>query len=336
MTSAATVQPPVEVAPGILRIESVLGPRPFAQYLLDGGERSLLVDVGTVATPGDVILPALTADGFDPATLDLILLSHADVDHVGGLAPIRAAAPRALTLAHALDAPWIEDHPTFLRERYGWYAGHDVDYDAETARWLRDALAPSAPPVDVRLAGGERLRLGPQLTVEVLHLPGHSPGHVGLWEPRSATAIVIDAVMGGGLIDGDGAIVQPPPYYDVAAYERTVRTLQALQPTRLLTAHYPVIEGADVERFLADTLAFVQRGREQVTALLLERGRITLREAFEVSNPVLGPFTAMPNELAGSLRAHLEELVACGRARPVAPAPDAPGGPPAWETTTRR
>ncbi len=46
----------MEVAPGIFRIESVLGPRPFAQYLLRD-ERSLLVDTGIVSTPEEVILP---------------------------------------------------------------------------------------------------------------------------------------------------------------------------------------------------------------------------------------------------------------------------------------
>ena len=34
----------------------------------------------------------------------------------------------------------------------------------------------------------------------------------------------------------------------------------------------------------------------------------------ELTDPILGPFTSMPNELAGPLRAHLRELVAAGRA----------------------
>jgi hypothetical protein len=34
----------------------------------------------------------------------------------------------------------------------------------------------------------------------------------------------------------------------------------------------------------------------------------------ELTDSVLGPFTSMPNELAGPLRAHLRELVAAGRA----------------------
>ena len=53
----------VEVAPGITRIESVLGPRPFSQYLLSD-DRSLLVDTGVKETPAEVILPAL--DGCEP------------------------------------------------------------------------------------------------------------------------------------------------------------------------------------------------------------------------------------------------------------------------------
>src|SRR4051812_2681639 len=69
-----------EVAPGIYRIESILGPRPFAQYLLRE-ERSLLVDTGIVSTPDEVILPAFRELGLDPADLDYVLISHADVDH---------------------------------------------------------------------------------------------------------------------------------------------------------------------------------------------------------------------------------------------------------------
>ena len=77
----------MEVAPGIHRIESVLGPRPFSQYLLRD-ERALLVDTGVKETPAEVILPFL--DGVQP---DLVLNTHADVDHYGGNAAIKDAAP---------------------------------------------------------------------------------------------------------------------------------------------------------------------------------------------------------------------------------------------------
>jgi hypothetical protein len=82
-----------------------------------------------------------------------------------------------------------------------------------------------------------------------------------------------------------------------------VRLLQSLEPQRLLTAHYDVIEGADVDRFLADSLAFVDRARRTVAT----GGDVPLRDLLERANAELGPFTSMPNELAATLRAIVHE-----------------------------
>jgi glyoxylase-like metal-dependent hydrolase (beta-lactamase superfamily II) len=285
-----------EVAPGIIRIESVLGPRPFSQYLLRD-ERSLLVDTGVRETPAEVILPALA--GLQP---DFVLISHADVDHFGGNAAMREAGPGVVFCAHAEDVPWIEDRELILRERYGWYETYGIGYPEETLAWLRDAMGPDVP-VDVQLRGGEVFRLGPRLAVEILPLPGHSPGHVGVWEPSSRTAIVMDAVLGNGLLDTDGNVIHPPPIVDTAGYEASVRLLQRLAPERLLTAHYDVMEGAEVARFLQDSLAFVERARRAVTA----GGDVPLRELLARADAELGPFTSMPNELAATLRAIVRE-----------------------------
>lgn len=318
-----------EVAPGIHRIESVLGPRPFAQYLL-WQERSLLVDTGVAETPDAVIVPALRTLGLDPADLDFALISHADVDHFGGTAALRQAAPRCVVCAHAADVPWINESGRILRERYGWYEAHGpaADYDAATKKWLRGALGPDVP-VDLALVGGERFRLGPTLDVEVLHLPGHTGGHLGLWDPRSRTAIVMDAVLAAGLLDHEGRIIHPPPYFDAAAYEASVRRLQGLAPARLLTAHYAVMEGEAANRFLADSLAFVERARAATAAALADAGQATLGDLLARLDPELGPFTSMPNELCGPIRAHLGELVAAGKAEEVAGAT-----PPAWRAVT--
>lgn len=306
-----------EVAPGIHRIESILGPRPFSQYVLRG-DRTLLVDTGVAETPDDVILPFLDAAGVDPASLDFLLISHADVDHFGGNAAMRAAAPNALLCCHDLDAPWIQDSARILRERYGWYTDHGIGYPPEAAAWLRDAMGPDVP-VDLGLQGNELIRLGPELDVRVIHLPGHSPGHLGLWIPASRTAIVIDAVMGRGLLDTEGNVIHPSPYFDIAGYEASANRLLQLRPERLLTAHYDVMEGAAVEAFLRSTLDFVGDARRTVAAIAESEGQVTLALTLELADAQLGPFTSMPNELAGPLRGHLRELVAAGR---VSEAPD--------------
>jgi glyoxylase-like metal-dependent hydrolase (beta-lactamase superfamily II) len=301
----------MEIVPGIHHIESVLGPRSFSQYLLRD-ERALLVDTGVAETPQEAILPYLDSAGLTPEDLDFVVITHADVDHFGGNGPIREAAPGAVFCAHAADVPWVESRELILEERYGWYAAWGVDYAPEAKEWLREAIAPPVP-VDLRLAGGEVFRLGPELSVQVLRLPGHSPGHIGLWDEASGTAVITDAALGAGLLDMEGNVISPPPYFDVAAYEGTVRLLQSLSPRRLLTAHYGVMEGEEATRFLEESAAFVDRARRAVLEEISEAGEINLPELLERTNPELGPFTVMENELAGTLRAHARELVAAGR-----------------------
>jgi glyoxylase-like metal-dependent hydrolase (beta-lactamase superfamily II) len=309
----------VEVVPGVHRVESVLGPRPFSQYLLYG-ERCLLVDTGVAETPGDVILPYLDSVGLDPIDLDFVLNTHADVDHFGGNNAIRDAASRAVFCAHAADAAWIEERSRILHERYGWYAAEDVDYAPEVKDWLQSAMGPDVP-IDLRVVGGETFRLGPGLEVEVLHLPGHSPGHVGLWEPRSKTAIITDAALGAGLLDMEGRVISPPPYFDVAAYEGTVALLRSLSPRLLLTTHYDVMNEEAAARFLEESAIFVERVQRAVSQALTKSGELNLRGLLEATNPMLGPFTVMENELAGTLRAHARELVAVGRAEEISESP---------------
>ena len=319
-----------EVAPGIFRIESILGPRPFAQYLLRQ-ERSLLVDTGIVSTPAEVILPAFRELGLDPVDLDYIVISHADVDHFGGNAAMRDAAPRAIVCAHVADCEWIGDRERILRERYGWYAAHgpDADYDADTKDWLRNALG-SDVPVDLHLVGGEIVRLGPDLAVEVLHLPGHSLGHIGLWDPASRSAIITDAALGAGLLNNEGEVIHPPPYVFLNEYEGTVRLLQRLAPARLLTAHYAVMEGAEIDRFLSESLAFVERTRTAIVNAVDSSDEVTIGGLLAALNPVLGPFTSMAIELGSPIRAHLGELVASGHVEEIAGRQ-----PPAWRARER-
>lgn len=283
----------------------MLGPRPFSQYLLRD-ERTLLVDTGVKETPQDVILPALANLDVSAGELTYVVVTHADVDHFGGNESLRAAAPQAIVCAHARDTPWIESSERIMEERYGWYERYGIGYDPDTLAWLRGALGGDVP-VDLVLAGGEEFRLGRKLRVSVLDLPGHSPGHIGLWDAGSRTAIVTDAVMADGLLDTEGNVVHPPPIVDIAGYERSVRLLQKLEPARLLTAHYDVVQGADVARFLDGSLAFVSRARTVVREALEADPRLRLRDLLAHADARLGPFTSMPNELGATLRALLLE-----------------------------
>jgi pantothenate synthetase len=84
-----------EVAPGIHRIESDLGPRFMAQYLLVGEERSLLVDTGLADTPDAVLVPALERAGVEPEYLEARdAKSLAPVESLNGRPVVVAVAAR--------------------------------------------------------------------------------------------------------------------------------------------------------------------------------------------------------------------------------------------------
>src|SRR5512132_3680833 len=199
----------MEVAPGIHRVEGDLGERYVCQYLLVGGERTLLVDTGLREMPRTVIAPYL-----DGRRVDDVLISHGDV-------AMRELAPDARFLCGEADRPWIESNAAMLAGNYRWYEAYGFGPSAEDVAFLEHELGGDAP-IDVGLRGGETLRLGPDRRLEVLALPGHTAGHLGLWDAETGAAIVIDAVLADGVYDRAGNRLIPPRYYDAGAYEATI------------------------------------------------------------------------------------------------------------------
>ena len=100
------------------------------------------------------------------------------------------------------------------------YAGFDVEGFALTF----------AEPTRV-VADGDVLDLGDR-AFEVLHLPGHSPGSLGLWEAATGTLFSGDAIYDGPLLD-------QVPGADVDAYVATMRRLRALPVTAVHGGHDP-------------------------------------------------------------------------------------------------
>lgn len=293
----------MEVAPGIHRIESDVGPRFMCQFLLRGEERAVLVDTGLRETPEKVLVPYLEAIGFPPERLELVVISHADVDHCGGNRAVRARAPRASFACHELDRRWIESNRAMLAENYSWYEAYGFGLPDEMKQWILAELGGDSP-IDIGLRGGETLRLGPGWRVELVHLPGHTPGHVGIWDPRSRTALVVDAVLERGVYDRAANLLIPPRFYDAEAYRATIERVRAFQPELLLTAHFPVMDRAEAAAFLDRSLAFVDEletaVHEAVAEGVADLWALTKRAAGQV-----GPYPEPIAELAASVRAQL-------------------------------
>jgi glyoxylase-like metal-dependent hydrolase (beta-lactamase superfamily II) len=234
-----------------------------------------------------------------------VLISHADVDHCGGNACLRAAAPRARLLCGEDDRAWIESNAAMLAGNYRWYELYGFGPTAEDVTFIQRELGGDAP-VDVGLRGGETLRLGPSRRIHVLALPGHTPGHLGLWDPTAGAAIILDAALADGVCDRVGRRLIPPRYYDAGDYEATVRRLRSLDPDLLLTAHWPVMEREAARAFLDDSIEFVARVRSAVRDGV-RRGLTELRPLTQAVGEEVGPFPEFAHELAASVRAHLAE-----------------------------
>jgi hydroxyacylglutathione hydrolase len=133
-------------------LSETVGPFHENSYLVvdDATGRAVLVD------PGDEperLLAMLARSG---ATLDAIWLTHAHPDHVGGIEGVRRALPVPVYL-HPLDRPLY-------------------DQATEAAAAFGVALEQPGPP-DRPLAEGDVVVVG-RSRFDVLHTPGHAPGHV--------------------------------------------------------------------------------------------------------------------------------------------------------------
>jgi glyoxylase-like metal-dependent hydrolase (beta-lactamase superfamily II) len=296
---------------GIHRIQAPLGERFIAMYLLTGPTGAMLFDTGVADSVSETLLPALDEIGFDLADLRWVVSSHCDFDHTGGNAALAAAAPNAEFLAGRADMSMTEDVELLISGRYGEFAARDRfdDPPATTAEVRRST---GLVTVDRALDGGEVFDLGDR-TIEVLSVPGHSPGHLALWDATNRTLLISDAVLGETVPTADGRAAFPPTYRDTVAYVDSIRRLRALDADLLLTAHYPVYEGAGVDAFLDDSLAYTERVDRVIAEVLASGEALTSLELIRRAAADLGPWPAAAAEyLIFPMTGNLERLVQQG------------------------
>ncbi|MEX1182911.1 MAG: MBL fold metallo-hydrolase [Gemmatimonadota bacterium] len=132
----------------------------------DGAATAVVID------PGSAVLAMLRFLSDERLELEAILLTHAHIDHIEGVA----------RLARETSAP-IHLHPA---DRFLY------DHVAEQGSQFGMHVEPLPPP-DRELAHGQQLRFG-DVSYDVRHVPGHSPGHVLFHVADDAVAFTGDVV----------------------------------------------------------------------------------------------------------------------------------------------
>ncbi len=223
-----------ELLPGLHVVEERDGARRLCQAVVDGDERTLLVDAGLPDTPERTLLPFLHARGLGRKPV-LLVLTHPDADHRGGAPPLRASLPRLEVWGHERDAAQLCDPERTLRERYLAFAHDGVAPGPDRIATLRARLG-GRLSLDRALPGDDVLDLGGR-RVELLHAPGHSPGSLVVWLPDERAALVGDAVMGRGIPNVDESLLYPPMFSPPGAYRATIERLASLAPRLLVAGH---------------------------------------------------------------------------------------------------
>ncbi|MCI0635910.1 MAG: MBL fold metallo-hydrolase [Actinobacteria bacterium] len=197
-----------------------------------GRDRDLVIDTGL----GVSSLREEIADLLDKALV--AVATHIHYDHVGGLHEFDER------WMHNLEAPRMNPYREFnplvraripdpvLEElaRTGYPIEQETLIDALPHAGYDPAAFETVPATATRaLTEGDAIDLGNR-RFEVLHLPGHSPGSIGLWEAATGVLFSGDAVYDGPLLDN-------LPDSDVANYVCTMRRLRELPVSAVHAGH---------------------------------------------------------------------------------------------------
>ena len=145
-------------------------------------KRAVCIDPGDEA---ERIVAALDKNGLE---LQAITLTHAHLDHVGGVAALKRLKPDAEIILHPQDEALymaLPEQPAWIGIPRSSWASLGFNYE-------------EPPPIDKYWEDGETYRIG-ELEFKVIHCPGHTPGHVILFSEAERKVFVGDCLFAGSI-----------------------------------------------------------------------------------------------------------------------------------------
>jgi glyoxylase-like metal-dependent hydrolase (beta-lactamase superfamily II) len=225
----------MEIIKGIHQVDGVNG----NAYIIIR-DRLIIIDAG-IPGSGKTILSYIR-DTLHRETADIrtVIITHFHTDHTGGVRELKKAAPGLKTLVHEADAGYIAG--TKPLPRYKGFRGLLI--------FLFTLLRPSVFRPDILLKEGDRIE-----GLTCIHLPGHTPGSIGLMDERSK------CLFAGDILRYDGEILAAGPAgfsMDPVREQESIRKLARLDFDVLLTGHGAPLRprAAETVREFAAVLSF--------------------------------------------------------------------------------
>ncbi len=209
-------------------------------YLLIGEERALLIDTGLGIRNISELVRGITNK---PVTA---VATHVHWDHIGGHKYYASDF-----YAHAAELDWVNGKfPLSLETVRGMVLDRcDAPEDFKIEEYELFRGSPSRV-----LHGGEQIDIGGRI-IEVLHTPGHSPGHMCFWE--SARGYLFT----GDLVYKDTLFAYYPST-DPSAYLKSLETIAALNASRVFPAHHSLDIKPEIVTRMRDALTELEKRGE--------------------------------------------------------------------------
>lgn len=215
------------------------GPGVIRPTLVWDEESVILVDT---AVPGqlEAIRAAMEAVGVPFARLTKVVITHQDLDHIGSLPEVVAAAgPGLEVVAHQEAKPYIEGEKPLIKLTPERVAAMVESTPPDQRPRLRALLA-SPPRVEVTTTVVDGQRLPECGGITVIFTPGHTPDHISLYLHRHKALIAGDA-----LTAAEGQLFGPRPQVtpDMATASASLAKFARFDIATVICYHGGVVKG---------------------------------------------------------------------------------------------
>jgi len=211
----------MKIAENVEMLEVVHGGMTIYPVLMWDKENVVLFDAGYIGQ-FDAICAEIAKCGFAPEQITKLILTHQDIDHIGNARLFKERG--AEVMAYEEEAPFIQGDKPLTK-----ISDMEANLDAlpPERKGFYEMLKAAAPNmsvhVDVLLKDGEILPICGG--IEVIHTPGHTPGHIVLKLLESGIAVCGDAA---NISEGRLVGANPGMTHDMGAAESSFEKIISL------------------------------------------------------------------------------------------------------------
>ncbi|HUF54855.1 MAG TPA: MBL fold metallo-hydrolase [Dehalococcoidia bacterium] len=273
------------------------GPQSPNVFLVRDGDEGALIDAGFGDEPSVKARLDFLAE-YKDVRVKYIVLTHHHFDHSAGAKQIHDATGGVVAL-----------HPQEEKFLLEWDSDAPQDIEIpEEAKELREKVetfrkqAAEANPT-IMMNDGDEFAVG-DLTLRVVHTPGHTLGSVCIYIPQEKALFTGDTALGLGTV-----AISPPPHGDMALYLESLARLQTLDSAVMCPGHGQAVH--DVPAKLQELIDHRHAREEQILGLM-RKGKRTTKAMLNAIYSELDK--RMHTAALRQIEAHLAKLESEGRA----------------------